>query len=98
MFALGTNVYVFGIDLKSVVITFFTYEPMGLSGIGQVLVTGDRVAKTLVKFNFGFGKIFMHCKIYHGGLLLLSFIVEAIINAGCDRSGHNQSLFLCHLA
>jgi len=98
MLALGTNVYVFGTDPESMVTTFYTYEPMGPSGIRQVLVTGVRVAKTLVKFNFGFGKIFRHCKIYHGGLLLLFFMVEAIINPGCDRSGHNQSLFLCHLA
>ena len=96
MFALGANVYMFCTDPESIVTTFFTYEPVGPSGFRQVLVTGVRVAKTLVKFNFGFGIIFMHRKIYHGGLLLLS-MVEAIIPDGFDRYGHNRSHFLGHL-
>ena len=71
MFALGTNVNVFCTDPESLVTTFFTYETIWPSVLRQVIVTGVNVAKTLVKFNFGFGKIFFDRKIYHGGLLYL---------------------------
>jgi len=90
MFALGAYVYMLCTDPERFVTTFFTYESIGPSGFCQVLITGVRVAKTLVKFNFVSRVIFMHRKIYHGGLLLLSYVVEAIIPAGFDRFGHNR--------
>ena len=71
MFALRTNVYEFCTDPVSVVTAFIAYEPIWPSGFSQILVTGANVAKALVKFNFGFGKIFFDRKINHGGLLLL---------------------------
>jgi hypothetical protein len=71
MFALCANVNVFCTDPVSVVTTFFTYKPIRPSGLRQVIVTGVDIAKALVKFNFGFGKIFFDRKIYHGGLLFL---------------------------
>ena len=58
-----------GNQTVSVVTTFFTYKPIRPSGLRQVIVTGVNVAKALVKFNLGFGKIFFDRKIYHGGLL-----------------------------
>jgi hypothetical protein len=71
MFALCANVNVFCTDPISVVTTFVTFETIWPSVLRQVIVTGVNVAKALVKFNFGFGKIFFDRKIYHGGLLLL---------------------------
>ena len=90
MFALGAYVYMLCTDPERFVTTFITYESIGPSGFRQVLVTSVRVAKALVKFNFVSGIIFMHRKIYHAGLLLLSYMAEAIISAGFDRSGHKR--------
>ena len=68
------------------------YGPFS-SKLPMVIITGVNVAKALVKFNFGFGKISKYRKIFHGGLLLLVSMIEAIIPAGFDRYGHIQPLF-----
>jgi hypothetical protein len=72
MFASFANVDVFGTKPRSVATTLFADEPLGPFGPGQILVTSIDVIETLVKFNFGVGKILCDDKIGHGGLLFCS--------------------------